>query len=406
MTHAPLLRASRVAVFLVALLILPVLSLAAQPDDLACQQQPGNRFFWLERAFCDLPTNGPDRANGVIIWNHGMSGTTQSWLAPAPSAFRLLQTRGWDVIMLKRHHAAGTQNTLYRTVQRTLQEAAALKKSGYRKVVLAGQSFGGYVTLEAVDTSPDIDAAIALAPGVRSRSADGRLDASITERILQRAKVGRLALVFPKNDALFGYLVRGEAAEAILSRRIIPYLLLDENSGLSGHGGGVTGRFALRYGLCLVDFLAAPSLPHGRFTCPPVSDEWPLVRELLLPPSTNDAARLSGDASALPEPVKRLRGFRWAMLEDTVVLVAPIASEPGRVRLIYRSTGIGGGVFDATLSEGGIRAVLANKSTVTLSSEGEGTITWNTLHQGPPNSRPRGSLDGCGLSLGPLARRR
>ena len=273
-------------------------------DDLACQQAPGNRFFWIERAFCDLPTHGPHKAIGVVIWNHGISGTTQSWMAPAPPAFRLLQARGWDVLMLKRHHAADAQNPLYRTVQRTLEEATALRKAGYRKVVLAGQSFGGYVTLEAVDTSPDIDAAIALAPGVRSISAAGQLDASVTDRILESARVGRLALVFPRHDALFGYLVRGENAQAILSRRRLPYLLLDETSGLTGHGGGVSGRFALRYGLCLADFLAAADLPATRFTCPPVADEWLVVRELLLPPPAERPAFVR-DAKGFPEPVQR-----------------------------------------------------------------------------------------------------
>src|SRR5205823_6803534 len=43
-----------------------------------------------------------------------------------------------------------------------------------------GTVIRGYVTLEAVDTSPDIDAAIAFAPGVRDMGATGRLDASIT----------------------------------------------------------------------------------------------------------------------------------------------------------------------------------------------------------------------------------
>jgi pimeloyl-ACP methyl ester carboxylesterase len=347
----------------------------AEQDDLACQQQPANRFFWLERAFCDLPTNGADRANGVVIWNHGMSGTTQTWMAPAPPALRLLQARGWDVIMLKRHNAAETENALYRTVQRTLQEAAAQRKAGYRKVVLAGQSFGGYATLEAVETSPDIDAAVAFAPGVRSLGATGRLDSSIIERILQRANVGRLALVFPKDDSLFGYQERGPRAQAILSRRTVPYLLLDETSGVRGHGGGVSGRFALRYGLCLAEFLAAPTLPIGRFTCPPATDEWALVRELLLPPPTERPPFIR-DASALPEPVNSLIGLRWGMIDDTVVLVAPVASEPGRIRLMYRSTGIGGGVFDATVKDGAIRAVLSNKSTVTLKPERDGTLTW------------------------------
>jgi pimeloyl-ACP methyl ester carboxylesterase len=365
-------RALLAAVF-VLLTMSPELS--AQADDLACAQQPGNRFFWMERAFCDLELNGPDRANGVVIWNHGISGTSESWMALAPPALRLLQGRGWDVFMLKRHHAAETENTLYRTVQRTLQEAATLKKSGYRKVVLAGQSFGGYVTLEAVDTSPDIDAAIAFAPGVRASGATGRLDPSITERILQRAKVGRLALLFPQNDALFGYLVRGESAQTILSRRALPYLLVDETGGISGHGGGMTGRFALRYGLCLADFLAASTLPPGRFVCPPVADEWLIVRELLLPSSV-DRSNVLREVSTFPEPVGLLMGLRWAMLEDTVVLLAPVSAGPGQLRLMYRSTGTTRGVFDATVKDGVIRAVLPNKSTVTLKPEGSGVVTW------------------------------
>jgi len=358
------------------MILLAPVAVSAESENLACQQQPGDRFFWMERAFCDLATTGPERASGIVIWNHGISGTTQSWMAPAPPAFRLLQRRGWDVVMLKRHHLAETENVLYRTVQRTLQEAAAFKKAGYRKVVLAGQSFGGYATLDAIDSSPNIDAAVALSPGVRAWGATGRLDGSIIERILQRATVGRLALVLPKDDALFGYQERGARADAILSRRSIPYLLLDETSGLTGHGGGVTGRFALRYGLCLADFLAAATLPTGRFQCSAPPDDWSLVRELLLP-SASEPQNVIRDASALPEPLRQLSGLRWTLLEDTIVLVAPIATdEPGKLRLMYRSTGIGGGIFDATTKDGVIRVTLPNKSTVTLKPDGNGTMTW------------------------------
>ena len=366
----------------------------AQAGDLACGQEPGNRFFWVERAFCDLPANGPERANGIIIWNHGISGTTQSWMAPAPPVFRLLQARGWDVVMLKRHHLAEVApgNTLYRTVQRTLEEAASSRKLGYRKVVLAGQSFGGYVTLEAIDTTPDIDAAIAFAPGVRYSSPTSNLDPTITDRIIRRAKVGRLALIFPKDDEVFGYAVRGPSAQGILARRALPYLLLDETSGLTGHGGGVTGRFALRYGFCLSEFLAASSLPAERFNCQPAADDWLIVRELLLP-STTERPNFVRQDSAFPDPVGALMGPRWALLGDTVVLVAPVDGGAGRLRLMYRSTGFGSAVLDAEIKDGGIRAMLSNKSTVTLQPGREDLIIWT-------------SSDGSRSLTGPLVRGR
>ena len=89
----------RIAVLAVVLLSSP-LTAAAASEDLACNQEPGNRYFWVERAFCDLPAHGPESAQGAVIWNHGISGTSRSWMAPAPPALRLLQARGWDVIML------------------------------------------------------------------------------------------------------------------------------------------------------------------------------------------------------------------------------------------------------------------------------------------------------------------
>ena len=58
--------------------------------------------------------------------------------------------------------------------------------------------------MEAIDTMPDIDAAIAFSPGVRYGGGSGALDPTIVERILQRARVGRVAVVFPKDDTLFG----------------------------------------------------------------------------------------------------------------------------------------------------------------------------------------------------------
>lgn len=351
----------------------------AQAPDLRCDQEPGRRFFWVERAFCDLEPHGPEQAQGVIIWNHGIHGTTESWKAPTPTAFRLLQARGWDVIMLKRHHLAETISggPLRRTVDRTLQEAAQYRKLGYRKVVVAGQSFGGYVSLEAADTSPDLFTVVAMAPGIRDSGASGALDPTITDRILQRAKVQRFALVFPKDDALFGNLVRGVSADKILARRALPYLLLDEATELRGHGGGTTARFAVRYGLCLAGFLSAPDVPAGRYTCPALGDDWPVARELLVPKGGRLPRAVAPDA--LPAEVRSLGGLWYGLLEDTLVLFA-LTEGPG-TRAVYRwvTTRAGGGAYDATVKDGRVSVTFASKAGILVAPRGEEVeITWTS----------------------------
>ena len=356
-----------------------LVALAAAPahasPDLACNQKPDDRFFWVERAFCDLEMLGPERAQGVIVWNHGIHGTSESWKYPVPPVMRLLQVRGWDVLMLKRHNLAeALTGTVERTVKRTLAEVATQRKAGYKKVVLAGQSFGGFVTLQAMDELPSVDAAIAFAPGFRSAKADSALDPTLVERFLSRARMSRVALVFPRDDALFGSIVRGERARSILATREVPWLMVDETApDVSGHGGALTGRFALRYGPCLVDFLSARTPRSGAFTCQPGGDDPRIVREVLLSPGT-PAPKFAVNPDGVPPELRPLLGPRWALVGDTLALVAPV-EERGTVRLMYRTQPTGG-IYDASIGDGTIRAVLRNNAVVFVSPENDGTVTW------------------------------
>lgn len=356
----------------------PTLQADAPPGDLGCNQEPGNRFFWVERAFCDLPPNGPDRAHGIVIWNHGISATTEQWRAPVPPVFRLLQVRGWDVIIVKRHNLAevDTDRSLYRAVEHTLKQVRHERQRGYRKIVLAGQSFGGSITLDAAEQSGEIFAIIAMAPGVRTIGGPG-LDPSVTERSLQRVRLERVTLILPKDDALFGNLDRGPGANRILSARKIPYLLLDETSGLTGHAGGTGGKFALHYGLCLSEFLTARTLPADRFRCP-TPDRRAVIGELLLP--KEGTLKFLEDPNRAPAEVKLLAGRWYALLEDTLIFFALVDSG-GSPRVFYRSAAsrIGGGTYDATIAPGRVELTLPNRSRIVVEATPGGPIlTWTS----------------------------
>ncbi len=350
----------------------------AQKDEMACSQEPGSRFFWVERAFCDLDVHGPDKAQGLIIWNHGISQTLEEWRSPVPPAFRLLQARGWDVIAIKRHNLAerDTETSLYRTVQRTLEEAKKQRAAGYRKLVVAGQSFGGYAALETADRA-EFYAAVAMAPGVRAWGATGRLDPTITDRLLERANVARFGLVFPKDDALFGNLERGPSADKMLARRGLPYLLLDETSDVKGHGGGTGGKFALRYGLCLVEFLSAPAIAAGRHACPAPKDDWTVAKELLLPKGQSPPR---SEPRTLPAEVRSLAGTWYGLVEETLVLFALIEGPGTRAMYRWVTTRPGGGHYDATIRDGQASAKLPNRASITVAPAGDEAVvlTWTS----------------------------
>jgi pimeloyl-ACP methyl ester carboxylesterase len=345
------------------LAVTPVMG--ADAPDLRCGQEPGTRFFWTEWGFCDLEPHGPEKARGLVIWNHGISGTAEQYKAPPALVLRLLHARGWDILKLNRNNLGGTAPnlTLPRATERTEAEVRAQLARGYRRVVLAGQSFGGYVSLETAAASRDVFGVVAMAPGVTSFGVN-RLDPSITERLVTEVKARRLSLVFPQGDALFDNRARGPGALRALAGRPAPYLVIDETAtSLSGHGGATGGRFALRYGACLADFLdAADSPPPGRVSCPG-GREATAARDLLMKPWPA-AARPSRDGDTLGGFAPPAGDFWYGLLGETVVAMVVLRGEGDALRVLYRaaSPALSGGVHPARLEGDELRASLGEGS--------------------------------------------
>ena len=351
----------------------------AQSVDYTCGQEPGSRFSWVEWGFCDVEPHGPERARGVVIWNHGISGTAEQFRSPPALALRLLYRRGWDVIKINRHNLGESKRdlSLSRGVDRTLAEARAQRARGYPRVVLAGQSFGGYLTLEAA-ASADVFGAVAMAPGITTRGGgEGKLDISAIERLLQTSKAERLAVVFPPGDSLFDNFVRGPGALRALARRTGPFVVIDETATeFRGHGGGTGGRFALRYGACLADLITAEAPAAGRVACPE-GREWEAARELLLEP------RPPG-IQVVREPAPELAPFAglwFGTLNETVVVLGLAEREAGGPRLLYRAATprVGGGLYAVRVEGGQLRAALSGPAVVLAPGPGGRLdLTWTS----------------------------
>lgn len=212
------------------------------------------------------PMLGPKAASGAVIWSHGRSVDAEDSSAATPSYIEAFRDQAWDAFRLNRLRAS---DSLLGGSRALAGLAARLKARGYRRVVLAGQSFGAFISLMAADLSDDIDAVVATAPAAFGPVAEeqelGALNASRLYPVLERVHRARVMLFYFYNDA-FDPGGRGSRSEEILTARRLPHLIVDRPAFLATHWAASTGGFAARFGQCIVAF-AADDAAVGSLAC-------------------------------------------------------------------------------------------------------------------------------------------
>ena len=264
--------------------------------DLACKQKPHGRTYWVEYGFCDLPVKGPARAKGLVLWSHGVDGDKEAYAFPAPPVVRLLGLNGWDVVKINRNnlYERGWSSTGVRHRDDAIERAHAAKAQGYKSVILAGQSYGGAISLEANAKAPGIDGVLALAPGHGSDAASGATGYGNIYRNLNRyllealsaQKGGRVAVLVAPDDAYHpdrsigsGFGGQMRAALAASGR---PFVVFDETGPIHSHFAGLTSQFSWWFGPCLLKFFdPAQPVASGETICKAPQP----VPRFLLPPS-------------------------------------------------------------------------------------------------------------------------
>src|SRR6516162_2530888 len=247
----------------------------------------------LDPAFSQ-PLLGPGQALGAVIWNHGRSINTEDSESPTPPYLRVLRNSRWDVFRFNRLRDG---DTLTASARRLAELVSQLKHNGYRRIVLAGQSFGAFLALMAADTSDDVDVVVATSPAAFGDSEEfydsWRLNATRLYPLLKKIKRARVMLFYFHGDD-FDPGGRGERSRAILSARPIGFTVVDQPAFLSGHWASSTGLFLRRFGACIRDFIDADKL-EGERGCEPSWGETPNVElrlpdELVHPPAAMHAA--------------------------------------------------------------------------------------------------------------------
>ncbi len=240
-------------------LIATIVLLAANALPAVAEPQYTIRWIRPTEATSQRPSN-----SGVIIVLDGRGdGTTQADPNPPNYVTFVGEQYDWDIVALDRPLQLDRNQDDPRILNFLQTQIRALSDKGYRRIVIAGQSRGGWLALKAADQLQGLHAVVATAPGSYDVDVDGlRREADELMAMLAGAKPATsLAIfLFESDTREAGDPPRGYRIGEIARERKLPLLLIDRPAGLSGHFSASQGRFTRRYAECLNDFLTSPKV--------------------------------------------------------------------------------------------------------------------------------------------------
>lgn len=162
----------------------------------------------------------------------------------------------------------------------------------------------------------------------------------------------------------------------MLAGRSGSFLLLDETHDILEHGGGTTGKFAVKYGPCLVQYLASPEVGAGPVRCQASPAEEQRAAAELLPMLPSSITVLQSSDTLAPS-LRTLGGSWYGVLEPSgdVVSFAIVDAGGTGLRAVfgYVSGWRRGGLYEFTAGEGGLTFRLGERGTITVKNA---TLTW------------------------------
>lgn len=216
---------------------------------------PDPRFVWW----------GPQQARGVLVFAHGRAARGADARGTQPQSWtRHFNNAGYDIWRFDRHPNVDDTD---RAAGWLRDDLAELRRRGYRQVIMAGQSRGGWNALMMLATPGLADAVIAIAPAAHGETGSAnharQLDDLRTIVLAAASPQARVAVANFRDDP---FDAEPEARAALfrqLGQRSAALLFLDRPEGLTGHGAGGNAVFNDRYGACLLRFATANPPPRG-----------------------------------------------------------------------------------------------------------------------------------------------
>lgn len=197
---------------------------------------------------------GPQAAAGLIVWSHGyLPGHDATASAPLGIVGHFTAA-GYDLYRFDRDWIRDWPGDATRLANAVRQA----KEMGYRRVVLAGQSAGAWVSMAAAMRGAPADGVISIAAAHHGQMKDMRdvsLPRSDWHQIVRGIKPGpRFVVVNFLND---DYDVGGrmEDTRAAFATSGVQAVVISDPEGFSGHGSGANAAFSPKFGGCFRTFI-------------------------------------------------------------------------------------------------------------------------------------------------------
>lgn len=211
---------------------------------------------------------GPAAAQGVVVWGHGYGGSERDLRrAPLPGFLSALNNAGYDILRFDRHPG---DDALAHALPTLLAGLPALRP--YRRVILGGQSRGGWQALLAAAQAPLlVDGVLATAPaahgevGGETRPALAMEDFRRQLAGLPADRVRVLVAVFEGDEFDPSPANRARLVSDLSAARPAPMLAIWPDGPSRGHSGGFDWRFTRDFGGCVLTLFQAPpaAAPRG-----------------------------------------------------------------------------------------------------------------------------------------------
>ncbi len=197
---------------------------------------------------------GPQLATGLIVWSHGYMAGKNATDSPPQSWIGRVTRLGYDLYRFDREWIADW-TSVATALAAALREARTM---GYRRILLAGQSAGAWVSLATLARGAPVDGVISISAahhGEVKKMNDTTRARSEWQRMIEALKPGpRIVLV---NFAEDTYDVGGRMADArsIFDKSGVSAVIIYDPAGFKGHGAGGNSAFARKFGPCIQAFI-------------------------------------------------------------------------------------------------------------------------------------------------------